>query len=218
MRTVAARRSQPFPIPRADLVGVGVLLMPDSDGDISVGAPPVPGSVSDRSGIKSGDKVLEVNGKATKGRTAFDIIEELGKEENDVVQFTVKSGGGEVRKVSPSLCNIGKKAISTATILNTNTPPSIPPTSQIPLQRTFTKVADPVSFTTKNSKKDGKIGYIRISEFNSKLSPSLASALSKLEAEGVSKYVIDLRGNGGGSFQSAVEVAGFFTGPDKLGE
>lgn len=75
-----------------------------------------------------------------------------------------------------------------------------------------------MSFTTKNSKKDGKIGYIRISEFNSKLSPSLASALSKLEAEGVSKYVIDLRGNGGGSFQSAVEVAGFFTGPDKLGE
>ncbi|GMH56400.1 hypothetical protein TrRE_jg9822, partial [Triparma retinervis] len=171
-------------IQKFDLVGVGVLLMPDSDGDISVGAPPVPGSASDRSGIKSGDKVLEVNGKATKGRTAFDIIEELGKEEKDVVEFTVKNGGGEVRK--------------------------------IPLQRTFTKVNDPVNFTSKDSKKDGKIGYVRISEFNSKLSPSLASALSKLEAEGVSKYVIDLRGNGGGSFQSAVEVAGYFTGPDKL--
>mmetsp|Transcript_16392 Transcript_16392/g.33750 ORF Transcript_16392/g.33750 Transcript_16392/m.33750 type:complete len:446 (+) Transcript_16392:7-1344(+) len=176
--------SQYAAIQKYDLVGVGVLLMPDSDGDISVGAPPVPGSASERAGIKSGDKVLEVNGRGTKGRSAFDIIEELVKEEKDVVEFTVKGGNGEVSKV--------------------------------PLQRTFTKVSDPVSFTVKETKKDGKIGYVRISEFNSKLSTSLSTALSNLESQGVEKYVLDLRGNGGGSFQSAVDVAGFFVGPDKV--
>jgi len=169
-------------IQKYDLVGVGVLLMPDSEGDISIGAPPIPGSAGDKGGLKKGDKVAEVDGVETRGRTAFDIIEELGKKEGDGVVFTVKNEEGEVRRVN--------------------------------LKRTFEKVKDPVSYQVKDTKKQGKIGYVRVAEFNSKISPSLSSAMRTMEAEGISKYVLDLRGNGGGSFQSAVEVAGFFLGPD----
>ena len=51
---------------------------------------------------------------------------------------------------------------------------------------------------------------MRVSEFNSLVNPSLQRALSELKKQGANAYVMDLRGNTGGAFQSAIEISGLF--------
>lgn len=55
-----------------------------------------------------------------------------------------------------------------------------------------------------------KVGYARLREFNSIVAKSLKTALVEMKAGGADEYVLDLRGNGGGAFQSALGVAGLF--------
>lgn len=54
------------------------------------------------------------------------------------------------------------------------------------------------------------VGYVRVSEFNSLVNSSLQRALSELKKQGANAYVMDLRGNTGGAFQSAIEISGLF--------
>lgn len=62
------------------------------------------------------------------------------------------------------------------------------------------------------------IGYIRITEFMSPTSGDFEKALQRLmDADGgIDSLIIDLRGNGGGLLQSAVEICSMFLGPDEL--
>jgi carboxyl-terminal processing protease len=54
------------------------------------------------------------------------------------------------------------------------------------------------------------IGYVRLSLFNERTSDELKDAVRDLEDQGASKYVIDLRNNGGGLLPSAIDVASQF--------
>lgn len=54
------------------------------------------------------------------------------------------------------------------------------------------------------------IGLIALSRFSDKTAAETARAARALEARGATRYVIDLRNNGGGLLDSAVEVAGLF--------
>ena len=53
-------------------------------------------------------------------------------------------------------------------------------------------------------------GYIRISRFSEKTISELDNALSDLEAQGMKRLILDLRGNPGGLLAQAVEVADEF--------
>ena len=66
-------------------------------------------------------------------------------------------------------------------------------------------------FKISEKRSDGTVvGYIRINEFNSLVKPKLEEAIKSLKGDGANAYVMDLRGNPGGAFQSAVEIAGLF--------
>ncbi|MCR4804970.1 MAG: PDZ domain-containing protein [Clostridia bacterium] len=54
---------------------------------------------------------------------------------------------------------------------------------------------------------DGGIGYVKIDAFRSKTGEEFAEAYDKLAADGAKGLVLDLRGNGGGSVEAAVETA-----------
>lgn len=173
-------------IQKFDLIGVGATLMPDPvTKEIVLGAPPVAKSAADEAGLKSGDVVLAVNGMETKGRTAFDIIDQITEDPNArEITFTIRSGNDEPRDVQ--------------------------------MKREFLEVKNPISYRVSETRDDGtKVGYVRIAEFNSVVKPSLEAALKDLESQNVGAYVIDVRGNPGGAFQSAVEIAGLFMN-DKL--
>ena len=168
-------------IQKYDLIGVGVTLMPNQEKEIIVGAPPIAESAAAKAGLKVGDKVLAVNGMQTKGRTAFDIIDQISEKPNAAtVTMTIQSADkSEVRDVT--------------------------------MDRQFQEVKNPVRYRISERRKDGTtVGYIRVSEFNSLVKANLQDALKNLEEQGANAFVLDIRMNGGGAFQSAVEISGLF--------
>lgn len=54
------------------------------------------------------------------------------------------------------------------------------------------------------------VGYVRISIFSGRTASELKDALEDLEEQGMTNLVIDLRGNGGGLLDAAVDVASEF--------
>ncbi|GAC1309817.1 MAG: S41 family peptidase [Vulcanimicrobiaceae bacterium] len=57
---------------------------------------------------------------------------------------------------------------------------------------------------------DNGIGYARLTVFGSNTASELTAALTKLQAQGAKAYVLDLRDNGGGYLNAAIEVSSKF--------
>jgi carboxyl-terminal processing protease len=57
---------------------------------------------------------------------------------------------------------------------------------------------------------DGKIGYIPLLQFNETASEEVRAALQRLQMEGARGFVLDVRGNGGGIVDEALEMSNFF--------
>jgi len=187
-------------IQKYDLIGVGVTLMPSPvSKEIIVGAPPIEGSSSYQAGLKTGDFVVSVNGKPTRGRTAFDIIDQISEDPNaKTVTFGILR-----KKVESSIESLGD--IDSAE------------TFDVTLDRQTMEVKDPVTYKLSETRKDGtKVGYVRVSEFNTFVQSSLMKAIQDLKHQGANAYVLDLRSNTGGAFQSAVEISGMFLPPDRV--
>jgi carboxyl-terminal processing protease len=60
---------------------------------------------------------------------------------------------------------------------------------------------------------DGGIGYLPLLQFGETAAQEVAASVRKLKAEGATSILLDLRGNGGGLLDQAVEVAGVFLPP-----
>ncbi|PWT71134.1 MAG: carboxyl-terminal protease [Bacteroidetes bacterium] len=63
---------------------------------------------------------------------------------------------------------------------------------------------------------DKETGYIRINKFSRTTYGEVMEALEKLQKQGFQKLVFDLRNNGGGIVDQAVDIADEFLGDDKL--
>lgn len=170
-----------------DLIGVGAVLMPDQDGKLMVGAPPVPNGSAFKAGIKQGDYVTAVNGVQTAGRTSFQIIDQLS--ENNPNAKTVRM----------TFRRVGENDL-----------PDEGDMKEFELDRQFQEVKDPITYSLSVRDDKRKVGYVAIREFNALVKSRLGDALEDLEQQGANSYVLDLRGNPGGAFQSAVNIAGFF--------
>lgn len=57
---------------------------------------------------------------------------------------------------------------------------------------------------------EGNIGYIRLARFSGESSREVAEAITNLQAQGAEKLILDLRNNGGGLLNAAVDVADHF--------
>jgi carboxyl-terminal processing protease len=58
--------------------------------------------------------------------------------------------------------------------------------------------------------KDTHVGYIRISIFAETTARDIQAAVADLQQQGVDKVVLDLRGNGGGLLDAAIDTTGYF--------
>jgi len=63
---------------------------------------------------------------------------------------------------------------------------------------------------------NNEIGYIKLSKFSTTTSKEFFNALEQLLSQGMKKLILDLRGNGGGILQSAIEVADEFLPEKKI--
>jgi carboxyl-terminal processing protease len=204
-------------IQKFDLIGVGVTLMPNANQDMMmmVGAPPIAGSSSDRAGLKAGDFVTAVNGVPTKGRNAFDIIDQIAETANaETVTFSIWRKRNQAPPNVPSSSTTGLSTMEDAKFASGLIDQTSDPdqTFDVTMERQGMQVIkDPIRYNLSPGKdQDTKVGYIRIVEFNALANSSLQRALLDLQRQGANAYVLDLRGNTGGAFQSAVEIAGLF--------
>lgn len=62
----------------------------------------------------------------------------------------------------------------------------------------------------------GKIGYVRLSTFSEDASTELKDAIKSLKDQDIDGLIFDLRWNGGGLLNQAVQVASLFLGKNKL--
>ncbi|NES73484.1 MAG: carboxyl-terminal protease, partial [Okeania sp. SIO2D1] len=58
-----------------------------------------------------------------------------------------------------------------------------------------------------SSPETGKIGYIRLSQFNANAATEVSQAVESFEQQGAIGYVLDLRNNPGGLLQAGIEIA-----------
>lgn len=167
-------------IQKFDLIGVGATLMPDEKTKEIMVGAALKNSAAEQAGLKVGDVVVAVNGMQTAQKTAFDIVDQISED--------------------PTADKI------TFTIRSGNDAPR-----DVSMSRKFLEVRDPVSYRVSERRPDGTtVGYVRVAEFNALVKPRLEAALRDLDSQGANAYVLDVRGNPGGAFQSAVEIAGLF--------
>ncbi len=81
---------------------------------------------------------------------------------------------------------------------------------------TITRDAIPLSSVDASYMIDKETGYIRLNKFSSQTYREFMVELEKLNTAGMKKLVLDLRGNGGGILDEAVEIADEFLPGDKL--
>lgn len=63
---------------------------------------------------------------------------------------------------------------------------------------------------------DDEIGYIKLGKFSATTHQEFRSAMERLKRQGMEKMVLDLRGNGGGFLDAAINLADEFLSPETL--
>lgn len=162
-------------ISRYDVLGVGLILAPGSDGLARVISPPIPGS-SAIGQVKVDDSIVSIDGVSTAGMSSFDMLDLVSAAgDADTLRFVVKRGEEQ---------------------------------RTIDLKRST--VADPIGRVATS----GNVAYVRLREFNARLAPRLKEVVTTLADRGASRFILDLRANPGGAFQSAVAAASIFLPPN----
>lgn len=83
-------------------------------------------------------------------------------------------------------------------------------------QVTITRDAIPLSSVDASYMINEETGYMRLNKFSSQTYREFMESLEALKKAGLQKLILDLRGNGGGILDEAVEIADEFLGGDKL--
>ncbi|HHT61426.1 MAG: S41 family peptidase [Paludibacteraceae bacterium] len=154
--------------------GIGAIIM-QKDGEIVI-AEPHEGMPAQRSGLKAGDILVQINGVKLKGKSVSEASSKLRGIPGTEVRLKVKRPGE-------------KKTFEKVVV------------------REAIKI-EPVSYYGTLS---DSIGYISFREFTAKSANSFKNALSELiQQHHINKLIIDLRDNGGGLVNEAIEIASLF--------
>jgi len=137
---------------------------------------PYEGSPAQKSGLKAGDKILEINGKTVKGKSYDDVSTILKGQAGTTVNLVIERDG------------------------ETNH-----------IEKTITREIIKIDNIPWSGMVDSTIGYIKLSGFTQNAAKEFKQAFLKLkEAHTLSGIIIDLRGNGGGLLNEAVDIANIF--------
>lgn len=142
---------------------------------------PYEGKPAQRAGVQAGDRILSVDGKTTKGLSVSEVSNNLRGEPGTTVVLELEREGVEKPfKVSIVREDIHLEPVSYATTIEADTLPY-------------------------------PIGYIAFNEFTEGSAQDFSNALDDLYYNhGAKGLVIDLRGNGGGIVDEAMQIVNLF--------
>jgi len=136
---------------------------------------PLEGTPAYRAGVRSGDRIVMVDGLSTEGMPTDEAVTHIRGPRGTTVELT------GIR-------------------------PGVTDTLVIPIER---DVIDFPSVSTSFVLEPGT-GYLRLSRFSEESAQEVLDAVRRLEGEGAESLILDLRGNSGGLFTPAVDVADIF--------
>lgn len=161
--------------------GIGAIIYkPDTESNVIINEP-YADSPAANAGLRCGDEIVSIDGKTVKGLKADEATSRMKGNPGTTVIFGVKKAfGGD-----------GWKQGDTVEV-------------RIVRQRIHlpdVEYAGMLNDTT---------GYILQTGFTERVSEDVRNAYLKLKAQGMKKLVLDLRGNGGGLLQEAVNIVSLF--------
>ncbi|CAE7949729.1 CTPA2, partial [Symbiodinium sp. KB8] len=169
-----------------DPLGVGLVLARNDTKQVFVSSPPFGGSSASKAGIKQGDIVDSVNGMSFKEMSLLAVCDRVAQEDAAEVKLQLHA-------------------------------PDSPEVREVSLQRPRqAKPLNQVESGVLTARNDHKIGYFRLRNVGARSAVDLRAALAKVRSEGAQELVIDLRGNPGGSFPAALEIAEIFLKPGAI--
>ena len=142
---------------------------------------PYEGKPAQKAGVQAGDRILSVDGKSTKGLTVSEVSNNLRGEPGTTVVLELEREGVEKPfKVSIVREDIHLDPVNYYTVISADTLP-------VP------------------------VGYISFGEFTEGSAQAFSNALDELYyTQGARALVMDLRGNGGGIVDEALQIVNLF--------
>ena len=172
---------------RGEFGGVGIVV--SMRNNILTVIAPMDGTPGAKAGILAGDRIIEIEGKSTRGMTLQDAVDKLRGKVGTGINFTLaRTQGGEVKEVKITV----KRAV-----IQVKTVRDLAGNSHYGLW-------------------EHQIGYVRLASFGDKTASEMEKALQKMEKAGLKGLVLDLRDNPGGLLDQAVRVAEKFLPKDQL--
>ncbi len=154
--------------------GIGALI--HQQGGYVVISEPYQGSPAQKTGLKAGDKIIEINGKVVKGKSYDEVSTLLKGQAGTTVDLVVERDG-----------------------------------QPAPISLTITREIIRIDNIPWSGVLDTAIGYIKLSGFTQNAAKDLRQAYQKLrENNTLQGIIIDLRANGGGLLNEAVDIANIF--------
>jgi carboxyl-terminal processing protease len=160
--------------------GIGIYIELDKEHDETLTVvEPLEGTPAQKAGLLSGDQIIKINGKPTKGITL------------DIATAQIR---GPVS--SPVVLTIAR--------------PGVPGLKDYSIERAQ------IAANSVSRKMMGQIGYIRLRMFGAKTGQELQEALTYVSSQHAKGIILDLRNNGGGYINAAVDVCSHFVGNGSL--
>lgn len=140
---------------------------------------PLQNTPADKAGVKSGDKIVKIDGQSTENMSIDQAVRLIRGEANTTVTLTL------YRKSEPDFI-------------------------EIPVVRAN------INIPTVDTEIKGDVFIISLYSFNAVAEEKMQEAMQEYIDSGLTKLVLDLRGNPGGFLQSAVSIASYFLPAGKV--
>ena len=161
--------------------GIGaVIYKPDKDGNVQINEP-YAGSPAAKAGLRCGDEIETIDGETTHGLTSQECSDKMrGKPGTQVVFRVKKLRAGDTWKAG--------EVIEVPVTRERITLPSIEYVDMI----------------------NDRDGYILMSKFTDGVGQGIRDGYNALKKKGMKRLILDLRGNGGGLMNEAVNIVSLF--------
>jgi len=165
--------------------GIGIVVEVNRETKRLTVLSPLPDTPAYAAGMRAGDQILAIDGKSTEGFQIFDAVDLMRGEPGSKLTVTVMHAGDE----EPIDMELERAIIPVASVLG--------------------DVRNPDGTWQFRLKSNPDIGYVRLASFGEKTAEELRQTLEELRPN-INGLILDLRGNGGGLLDSAVEICDQF--------